>query len=65
MRFADVTKMDQHARSNFYKIVDAPNGITGEFGLAADWPMNWSVKYSDDRKSVWVFHQNGTQVIIR
>ena len=65
LAFADVEKMDSHARSDHYKIVDAPKGITGTFGLAADWPMNWSVKYADDRKSVYVYHQNGTQIIIR
>ena len=65
LAFADVEKMDSHARSDHYKIVDAPNGITGTFGLAADWPMNWSVKYADDRKSVYVYHQNGTQIIVR
>ncbi|MBR1588176.1 MAG: hypothetical protein IJ658_07615 [Kiritimatiellae bacterium] len=44
LKFADVAKMDAHARSDHYKIVDAPNGITGTFGFADDWPMNWSVK---------------------
>ena len=65
LAFADVEKMDSHARSSHYKIVDAPNGITGTFALAADWPMNWSVKYASDRKSVYVYHQNGTQIIVR
>ena len=65
LAFADVEKMDSHARSDHYKIVDAPNGITGTFGLAADWPRGWAVKYASDRKSVYVYHQNGTQVIVR
>ena len=65
LAFADVEKMDSHARSSHYKIVDAPNGITGTFGLAADWPRGWAVKYASDRKSVYVYHQNGTQIIVR
>ena len=65
LAFADVEKMDSHARSDHYKIVDAPNGITGTFGLAADWPRGWAVKYASDRKSVYVYHQNGTQIIVR
>ena len=65
LAFADVEKMDSHARSDHYKIVDAPNGITGTFGLAADWPMNWTVKYAADGKSAYVYHMNGTQIIIR
>ena len=65
LAFAEVEKMDSHARSSHYKIVDAPNGITGTFGLAADWPRGWAVKYASDRKSVYVYHQNGTQVIVR
>ncbi len=65
LRFADVEKLDAHARSDHYKIVDAPNGITGTFGLAPDWPMNWLVKYTSDLKSVYVYHQNGTQIIMR
>ena len=65
LAFADVEKMDSHARSDHYKIVDAPNGITGTFAFAADWPMNWTVKYAADGKSVYVYHQNGTQIIVR
>ena len=65
LKFADVNVMDAHARSNHYKIMEAPNGVTGTFGLAADWPMNWTVKYSDDGKSAYVYHQNGTQILIR
>ncbi|MBQ6338184.1 MAG: hypothetical protein IJI36_03475 [Kiritimatiellae bacterium] len=37
----------------------------GTFGLAPDWPMNWLVKYTSDLKSVYVYHQNGTQIIMR
>ena len=65
LAFADVEKMDSHARSDHYKIVDAPNGIAGMFDLAADWPRGWAVKYASDRKSVYVYHQNGTQIIVR
>ena len=65
LKIANVAAMDQHARSTFYKIVDAPNGFTGTFGLAADWPMKWMVKYAADGKSVYVYHQNATQLIFR
>ena len=35
-----------------YKIVEAPNGVTGTFTLAPDFPSNkWSVSYSKDGKS--------------
>ena len=54
-----------HARNNHYKIVDAPNGITGTFGLAPDWPQSWAVAYASDRKSVYVYHPNGTQIILK
>ena len=65
LKFADVNVMDAHARSNRYKIMDAPNGYTGRFGFAADWPMGWVVKYTSDGTSAYVYHQNGTQIIIR
>ncbi|MBO7688767.1 MAG: hypothetical protein J6V72_20475 [Kiritimatiellae bacterium] len=65
LRFANVETMDQHARSSFYKIVEAPNGITGTFSLAADWPRGWAVKYASDRKSVYVYYQNGTRLVVR
>ena len=65
LKIANVDVLDSHARSNFYKIVDAPNGITGTFALAADWPRGWAVKYAADGTSVYVYHQNGTQIIVR
>jgi hypothetical protein len=65
LRFANVETMDQHARSSFYKIVEAPNGITGTFSLAADWPRGWAVKYAADGKSVYVYYQNGTRLVVR
>ena len=65
LKMIDAEAMDSHAKSNVYKILDAPNGYTGEFQLAADWPMNWAVKYSADGKSAYVYHQNGTQIIFR
>ena len=65
LKIANVDVLDSHARSNFYKIVDAPNGITGTFALAADWPRGWAVKYAADGKSVYVYYQNGTRLVVR
>ena len=65
LSFANVEALDSHARSNHYKIVDAPNGITGTFALAADWPRGWAVKYAADGTSVYVYYQNGTRFIVR
>ena len=65
LKFANVEALDSHARSSFYKIVDAPNGITGTFSLAADWPRGWAVKYAADGTSVYVYYQNGTRFIVR
>ena len=61
----DVTAMNQEAKGSFYKIIDAPNGITGTFRLAADWPSGWSLKYSSDGKSVYVHYPKGTKIIVR
>ena len=65
LKFADVTAMNQEAKGSFYKIIDAPNGITGTFRLAADWPSGWSLKYSSDGKSVYVHYPKGTTIIVR
>ena len=58
-------KLDERARSSFYKIVDAPNGFEGEFALAPDWPKNWAVKYAADGKSVYVYYMKATRLIVR
>ena len=65
LKFADVTAMNQEAKGSFYKIIDAPNGITGTFRLAADWPSGWSLKYSSDGKIVYVHYPKGTKIIVR
>ena len=65
LKIVDVDAMDAHAKSDFYKILDAPNGYTGKFGLADDWPRGWTVKYAADGKSAYVYRQNGTQMIFR
>ena len=65
LSIANVEKLDEHARSDHYKIVNAPNGITGAFSLAADWPRGWAVKYAADGTSVYVYYQNGTRFIVR
>ena len=65
LKFADVTAMNQEAKGSFYKIIDAPNGITGTFRLAADWPSGWSLKYSSDGKSVYVRYPKGMKIIVR
>ena len=65
LSFADVEKLDERARSSFYKIVDAPNGFEGEFTLAPDWPKNWAVKYAADGKSVYVYYMKATRLIVR
>ncbi len=41
------------------------DSITNTFALAADWPNNWIVKYASDGKSVYVYRQNGAQIIVR
>lgn len=65
LKFADVEALDAHANSSFYKILDAPNGYTGKFQFAADWPSAWSVKYTADGKSAYVYRVNGTKLIVR
>ena len=65
LKVADFTALNEDAHVDFYKILDAPNGYTGEFQLADDWPRGWAVKYAADGKSAYVYRQNGTQMIFR
>ena len=63
LTFSDVEKMNYLAKSNFYKILDAPEGYTGEFLLAADWPRKWGVKYTANK--VYVYGINATRILLR
>ena len=65
LKMVDAAALDPHARANFYKILDAPDGFTGTFRKSADWPLAWDVKYAADGKSTYVYHVNGTQIIVR
>ena len=65
LKIIDVEALDAHAKSNFYKILDAPNGYTGEFQLADDWPRGWAVKYAADGQSVYVYYMKATRLIVR
>ena len=48
--------------STFYKVIDAPNGYTGQFA-AADIPSAWDVRYAD--KAVYLRHIDATVLTIR
>ena len=65
LKIVDISTFDANAKGSTYKIVDAPNGITGEFTKSSDFPSGWEIKYSADRKSVYVHHPNGTVITIR
>ena len=65
LKMVDADALDPHARANLYKILDAPDGFTGTFRKSADWPLAWDVKYAADGKSAYVYHVNGTQIIVR
>lgn len=65
LKIVDSSTFDANAKGSTYKIVDAPNGIIGEFTKSSDFPPGWEIKYSADRKSVYVHHPNGTVITIR
>ena len=54
----DATK----AKGSYYKIVDAPNGVTGEFDKS-DLPSSWDIKYSAD--GVYLRYLKGTKIVVR
>ena len=64
LKIADVSTFDGEAGNTFYKIVDAPNGITGRFTKSADFPSNWAIKYAADGKSVYIHRANGMVITV-
>ncbi len=63
LKIADISKFDREADSKRYKIVDAPEGVTGEFEAVDGLPPDWTVKYADD--GVYVYRPKGLLLIIR
>ena len=62
---ADASAFDSNSKVKFYKIIDAPNGITGRLTKSSDFPSGWEIKYSTDGKSVYVYHSKGTYIMIK
>jgi len=65
LRMADASAFDSNSKVKFYKIIDAPNGITGRLTKSSDFPSGWEIKYSTDGKSVYVYHSKGTYIMIK
>ncbi len=65
LRLMDAAALDKDADSGTYKILDAPNGFTGVFAKAADWPAAWGVKYAADGKSASLRYLRGTKIVFR
>ena len=65
LKIADISTFNSKTNSTFYKIVDAPKGITGTFTKSADFPSDWEIKYSADGKSVYVYRPSGLLIIIK
>ena len=65
LKVTDISTFDKEADSKFYKIIDAPNEITGEFKGVEGLPDGWVVKYAADRKSVSIYHPEGLMLIVR
>ena len=61
----DISTFDKTKGSKFYKIIDAPKGITGKFTKSADFPSDWEIKYSADGKSAYVYQPDGMTVIVK
>ena len=59
----DISTFNSKANSTFYKIVDAPNGITNKFKSVTGLPSDWAVKYSAD--GVYVYRPSGLLIIVK
>ncbi|MCR5752457.1 MAG: hypothetical protein K6G91_10885 [Kiritimatiellae bacterium] len=65
LRMADASAFDSNSKVKFYKIIDAPNGITGRLTKSSDFPSGWEIKYSTDGKCVYMYHSKGTYIMIK
>jgi hypothetical protein len=49
VKIMNASALDRNAPRDAYKILDAPNGYTGNFSLATDFPKDkWHVRYTAD-----------------
>ena len=59
---ADTTGLSNEKGAKFYKIVDAPNGYTGQFA-STDLPSNWQVVYENN--AVYLAPVNPFMLVVR
>lgn len=65
VKMVDPENFDKTAGPGFYKILEAPNGITGRFVEPADVPDGWHVKYAADGKSAYLYHNQPFVMVVR
>ena len=65
LRLADGATLDEaKGRGSYYKILDAPNGVSGEFDMS-ELSSSWTVKYAADGKSAYLRRRIGMRVVVR
>lgn len=61
---AGATLDKDNAKGTFYKILDAPSGVTGTFDVSG-LPEGWVVKYASDGKSAYLCHLAPFTMVVR